>query len=302
MKIAVLHVNSSGIESTSPTMRIAKFVAEELAVPLVHDVATARRHKDTVFDILFVKYGMLKFSSHRDEALRIYSRAKYVINLENDYLFALDKRFSTPDEVWSTVATVAGRTRYVNWNILTRLPLRVWKEGPGNLPIPENKGLVYYGAHREDRVGDFKLYFKDAPYPVCISTFRGRKKFLETCGDNIQVVGAFRDPFAPANWQYTVYIADETSNTLYCSPATRFYECLQMGLTQFIDVKAVGTFKEAGIEVPPTAIVSSPKELKKLAKEWEHLQTIERVCWWKDYAKVIRKQFKTACKDSGVHK
>jgi hypothetical protein len=254
----------------------------------VCDPESAQRHRKTSFDVLFVKYGMLKFSQHRDEALEIYGKAKLIVNLENDYLFALDKRFRPPDESWSTVA---GRAGYVNWNILTRHGVDAWR-APRPLRDPELDGLIYYGAHRPDRVESFRRYFKEPPYKLTISTFRGRRQFEETCGaKNVTVVGAMRDPDAPARYQMTLYIEDEASHALYCSPATRFYECVMMGLAQAIDVRAVGTLTTAGIRVADSWVVRDKTDLKRRLSNSDSIRSEQRREWFRDYSVELRKQF-----------
>lgn len=295
MRCGVLHVNKSTLASTSPTMRIAKFVAEQLGCPFIYNVETAKKYQKTKFDVLFTKYGMLKFSDHRDEALEIYNNAKRVINMENDYTFVPDKRFRPADETWSTVE---GRTRYVNWNVLTRHGTEGWKTVPR--VEPSHRGLLYYGAHRDDRIPYFEKYLKNAPYPVTVSTFRGRSKFLETCGDKINVIGAFRDPDAPAAWDMTVYIEDVASHNLYCSPANRFYECLHMGLPQMIDAKAAATLTRAGIKSVDQFVVSSKKEIKTMLSRAGAVRDSQQKLWRRDYAKDAIRDLKKAVKESGI--
>lgn len=295
MKCAVLHVNSSSLASTSPTMRIAKFVAEELKCHLIHDRQTALARKDEKYDVLFVKHGMLKFSQHRDEALRIYERARRIVNLENDYTFVPDKRFRPADETWSTVE---GRTRYVNWNVLTRLPLDAWRSRQPKQRVT-HQGVVYYGACRDGRAKYFKQYFGWAtPYPVTISTFRGGLKFTEICGDHVNLMGAFRDPAGPAAWPLTIYMEDEASHLLYCSPANRFYECLQMGLAQVIDESAVPTLRRAGFDVPMEWRVLDKKGVKSALRHWQEIRDGQQATWHARFDASLRVQFHKAFKES----
>jgi hypothetical protein len=295
MKIAVMHVNSASYGSTSPTMRIARYVAERLGVPLIHGKESAQRHVKAKFDVLFVKYGMLKFSNHRDEALEIHDRAKYVINLENDYTFKPDKRFRKSDETWSTVE---GRTRLINWNVLTRHPPEAWRQ-PGPLVEPEHRGLVYYGAHREDRVSSFERYFRNATYPLTISTFKGQKKFQEY-GPDIRVQGAFRNPDEQAKWPATLYIEDDTSHTTYTSPATRFYECVMAGLAQLVDEATLPTLTRAGLEVPAECVVHNQNDVKLMLKHWREIRGIQRLTWHRDYLKELNGQLSKAMKASKI--
>jgi hypothetical protein len=297
MKAAVLHVNSAGAESTSPTMRIARFAAETLGVPLIHNPETARRYQKTKFDVLFVKYGMLKFSNHRDEALEIHENAKCRVNLENDYTFVPDKRFSKAEETWSTVEK---RTRYVNWNVLTRRPLQYWQQHVPFTDVTE-QGLLYYGAHRPGRVPYFNKYLRKAPYPVTISTFRGRKAFIETCGDQIEVIGAFRKPEDAARWPMTVYIEDEQSHSLYCSPANRFYECVQMGLAQAVDESALRTLRHGGVKQAERWLVRDRTDLRDMLCVYDSIRKKQRELWYRDYGIDILEQLGLACKLSFGH-
>lgn len=296
MRVGVLHVNTARPDSTSPTMRIARFAASELGAPLVCDVASAARQRDVAFDVLLVKYGVLKFSQHREDAFRILSTARRVISMENDYLFELDPRVRAPDERWSTVE---GRDRYVNWNMLTRLPLSSWRDPP-TMTEPEHAGIFYYGAHRPDRVSSFARYFRDAPYAVTISTYRGRAAFLETCGDGVGLCGAFKDPSLPARWPMTIYVEDEASHSLYCSPATRFYECLQIGLAQLIDERSVSTLRRAGVSVSDDHVVCSQLDALRLLPRWREVRDGQRRLWWSNYDEDLRRQFRGACDASGV--
>lgn len=306
LKAAVLHVNSTGKESTSPTMRIARYAAYGMEIPLIHDLETAKRYERHAFDVLFVKHGMLKFSQHRDYCLAAYAQAKVIVELQNDYTFKADSRFLELDRekelrpwVWGTVRNklILPGDQYVNWNMLTWLPPVAWAN---ELPLPEyiRKGIIYYGAHRADRIEYFKKYFHDAPYPVTISTFRGRKAFRETCGDTVAIMGALRTPALLAQWQATVYIEDKTSHTLYCSPANRFYECVQMGVAQAIDAGAVPTLEKAGFTVSNECIVDSKKELRAFLKDSARQQVKQRKLWHRNFFVDLRLQLKAACRAS----
>lgn len=293
MRMAVLHVNTATLASTSPTMRIASFVADTLQVPIIHSPKSAEQHLKTKFDVLFVKYGMLKFSAHREEALRIYEQAGKVINLENDYTFVPDKRFRPADETWSTVE---GRTRLVNWNMLTRHPATDWQVRRP-LRVPVHEGLVYYGAHRDDRGPSFERYFRNATYPLSISTYRGRVKFQQY-SDSIKILGAFKDPDAAANWPATLYIEDEQSHSLYCSPATRFYECVMAGVVQLVDEAAVHTLQRAGMAICGDWVVSNQKDVKSCLKHWRDIQQSQRDGWYRDYYTLLRGEFAAAIEAS----
>jgi hypothetical protein len=296
VKIAVLHVNKSSINSTSPTMRIAKYVASRIPeVSFVYDIPTAESVKDVEFDVVFVKYGMLAFSDHRKEALRLHNTAKRVVSLENDYAFEADKRFRKADEVWSTVE---GRTHYVNWNVLTRHGTEGW-EKKSDFRDMVNSGLLYYGAYRPGRVDYFRKYFIDAPYPLTVSSFKGEKNF-GVLAPNARLIPAFRDPDAPSEWEMTLYMEDDRSHDLYCSPANRFYECVHMGLPQVIDAKAVATLTKGGIDVPEEFIVDSRWDVRRALQHAVEVRGDQQKLWRRDYAADLHDQFDAAMTKSKI--
>lgn len=295
MRIAVLHVNKSSRASTSPTMRIAKYVHSQIPESdFIYDVETSMKPATQRYDVVFVKYGMLAFSDHRAQALLILKNARRVISLENDYAFEQDKRLGKPDEVWSTVD---GRTRYCNWNVLTRHGTEGWDQKPE--VRQQHKGLIYYGAYRPDRVSYFEKYFRHAPYPVTVSSFRGEKNFGVLC-PNARLMPAFRDPDGPAKWEATIYLEDRASHDLYCSPANRFYECLHMGLAQFIDSAAVKTLERAGIPHVKSFYANSKMDVRRTIGQWQEMREYQQMVWRRDYAADLHEQFDTAMRESGL--
>jgi hypothetical protein len=296
MRIGILHVNKSSLTSTSPTMRIAKYVKSQIPeADFIYDVPTAARVSDVVFDVLFIKYGMLAFSDHRKDAIKIAANAKRVINMENDYSFEADKRLRAADETWSTVA---GRTRYCNWNVLTRHGVEGWDKKPEPCARPD-KGLLYYGAYRPDRVVYFEKYMRNAPYPVTFSSFRGEKNFGVLC-PRARLLPAFRDPDSPSHWEMTIYLEDVASHNLYCSPANRFYECVHMGLAQAVDRMATATLTEGGIPRVRDFEVDSKMELRCLLQNWQEVRNEQQNLWRRDYAADLHQQFRDAMKESKI--
>lgn len=282
-------------------MRIARFVADALNLPFIHDVASARAYEKRAFDVVFVKYGLPKFSKHRDYALALYAQAKTIINLENDYTFIPDVRFrrlaehKSNYERWSTVE---GRTRYVNWNVLTWMPPSQWA-APLPLPQPSMRGLLYYGAHRAGRVPYFERYLRKAPYPITVSTYRGGAAFRATCGDKLEIIGPFRNVDQVAHWPLTLYIEDKASHDLYCSPANRFYECLQFGVAQAIDISAARTLSQGGFTVPAQFIVEDKQGVKRMLGRWQDVRAKQRQLWHRNFvADQLLPQLRAACRAS----
>lgn len=294
LNAAVLHVNTSARESNSPTMRIARYCAERLDVPLIHNVETAHRHHRKRFEFLFVKFGMLKFSQHRDHALEIYERAGQVVNLENDYTFVPDRRFlrmHKPYSLWTTVpgnALVHGGS-YVNWNVLTWFPWgRVF-----TAPTHEHLGVLYYGAYRADREKMFEHYFRDAKYPITFSSFKGNKKFA-ALAPSACTRGAFRSPEEIRQYQSTLYLEDATSTRLYCSPANRFYECVQLGVPQMFDINCKFTFDRAGFDITQY-MVANQKDVTVKLQHTRSMQRAQAEAWGKlDFVGQLNEQIGAA--------
>lgn len=296
MKAAVLHVNETRPDATTPTLRIARFVADTLDIPLFCRAEHIEEIYNTRCDVLFVKPGMLKFNNAREKLQHwVSKKVKHIIHLENDYSFAWDKRLGEVSETWSTCE---GRDQYVNFNCITH------NYGSGiELPIPfkpvRHKGLIYYGAYRKDRVPYFKRYFDKAPYDVTVSSFKGGKQFAEF---GAETRGALKDRNEAANWQLTIYMEDKTSHDLYTSPATRFYECVEMGLAQAIDKRAVHTLEKAGFEVPAWFQCKDRLDIEAILEDrsWKDMRKKQRSMWYQDFTAVARKQLLKAVKRSGI--
>ncbi len=283
---AVLHVNSATYGSLSPTMRIARFAAETMGIPLIHNAESAEAFQHDAFDTLFVKYGVLKFSQHRDAAVSLCNRARRIVSLENDYLMHLDKRLREPDLRWGTVQPC---DQYINWNMVS------WEHGlkPQDVKI---KGIYYHGAYRTGREKYFERYFSNAPYQVTVSSFRGGEKFRALSDKIITLPGSSTKMLLQLQHaQMALYIEDEYSHTHYTSPATRFYECLHRGTPMIFDVSCINTFEQAGYDILPY-VVRNQKEAKAMLKRSEEIRFNQRAVWYRNYLTELRKQVQRAAR------
>lgn len=304
MNIAVLHVNSAGAAATSPTMRIARYVAGHLKVPLIHDIASAHKYRNTKFDYLLVKYGVLKFSNHRDDALRIYGNAARIVNIENDYSFKRDPRFKKLHEEhdlhWSTVKTntkMFGGS-YINWNVLTWLYPRKWKEGVVHAPPPTKASVLYYGAYRPDRVTSFNHFLgPHAPFPITIGARSTHIKKFQALNPEAHVLN-FRDPRELQAIGPAIYIEDESSHALFCSLANRFYECLQLGIPQILDASGVGTYATSRILKYEEFQVCNVDDIRHLLRgtSYVKMRDYQQKLWYKDFDAKLHEQVEAARK------
>lgn len=302
LKIGVLHVNTAKAEGTSPTMRIARFTADTLGVPLIHDEKTADEYAGTKFDVLLMKFGILKFSGHRDQTMQIFGDAQRIVNLENDYTFKPDSRFrkmGKPYSVWSTVPKSVEEHggRYVNWNVLTWLYPHCFQDVPtfhGDRHMEDF--IFYHGAFKDIRLESFNRYLRDdAPYHVSVAThIPNRKKWLKA-GFNPTFITL--DPvFKLQDYNGTVYMEDDYSHETFCSLGNRFYECLELGVPMYIDHKALGSFVKAKMYHPLMAdwVVSSATGVKRLMDKSDQVRREQQALWWADYPAQLKDQLKRA--------
>lgn len=299
-KAAVLHINSAAAEATSPTMRIARYTATRLGIPLIHSLETAAQHANTKFDVLFVKLGVLKFSNHRDDALKIYGNAKRVINLENDYSFKPDPRLRKLQPEWQVWGTVPDNVKvhggsYVNWNVLTWLYPRPWADRLKGYKAEPNR-LLYYGAYRPDRVESFKRWFVDTPCEVVIGARSTHIKKFQALSPTLKLVN-FRTPNELAKLRATaLYLEDDTSHDLYCSLANRFFECLQLGIPMVLDAAGHKTYEAA--KLPNWQKFSVPDKLyahySPMLKNPVATAIEQRELWYRDFDLILAKQFDKA--------
>lgn len=300
MKMAVLHINTAGPNATSPTMRIARYVAEKLQIPLIHDVESAATHSKTHFDILFVKLGVLKFSNHRDDALEIYGNAKRVINLENDYSFAPDARLKKLQPEWQVWSTVPENVKkhggaYVNWNVLTWLYPHPWAARLRAYK-PEPNRMLYYGAYRADRVNSFGRWLgQGVPYEVVIGARSTHMAKFAGLTDPPRNVVNFKTPDDLAQLKATaIYLEDDTSHDLYCSLANRFFECLQLGIPMLFDSACRNTLEAAKLPMWKRYSVINPFEAKARMSDPVTIAREQRLYWYKDFDALLAKQVERA--------
>lgn len=299
---AVLHVNTCNSHSDAPTMRIARYVAQSLDIPLIHDVPSAHVRRAVPYDVLFVSFGVLKFSKHRDDALRIYGNARQPVQLMNDYMTQPDSRFKKLNpayHVWGTVPDIVAQRggAYVNWNMLT------WDSARKPVPWPRSPSLFYYGAFRNGRETALRTYYSDDAargwYPVVFSANPRNKTKFAALNPSAAIFPKM-DYDDIARQYMTVYMEDEDSHALYCSLANRFYECLHLGVPMVFDYSTVNTLTRAGIHNDVKRLGWYVHNRDDVARLMPHARTIallQRRLWGqRDYLAELGVQLRTAAK------
>jgi hypothetical protein len=268
--VKVVHMSKITPGSIMASCRIAEWIKSQTDGVLIDNEDSCSAHSGGT--VILVN-SPTAFCDWIDEVVRLALSAERLIWVMNDYTLypptqLRDALGMRKMELFTTVPMLSTRLsqrwtyrnlpdvgKYVNWNLLTYNPQpRVERV---------NKGLVYWGAFRVDRVEQFKRYLATDRYPVTISTsLRAAKKFQELC-PNAEVYGPAKDLYGfVGSYESTIYIEDEDSNTMYCSPANRFYEAVSYNLPLFVDRDAVNTLKTAGFK--PELVVDSDKDIEQL--------------------------------------
>jgi hypothetical protein len=280
--------------------KIAKFLSSHLNVPLV-DCA----EKANDYDTLFIVNGPMAFCGFLDELAEMVNDCERIIWVQNDIIIkppttdptktraespfrVAFANYGKPLDYWTTIPSnvKTDGSAYVNWNLLTY-------EFIEEFPDWRREGLFYYGAYRTDREKYFKKYFSDPDLPVTISAtpIPGRK--FQSISEHIRVIPASQNIIKTCReYQASLYIEDNKSHSIYCSPANRFYEMLSSGIPILFDKNSVKTMEIAGYDVSPFVVSSSQSILERFNALTE-IQ-LDQLEWHRDYKKELIQQLERA--------
>lgn len=312
MKEVIIHMTKVKPGTTLASAKIATFMAKTLKLPLIDEVPYTSMIKE-YWDIAYLINGPTAFCPFRPEIAAIGRRVQNMVWIQNDFTCAPPsqlnrviraRKWSPPDSrnirlpvIWGTIP---GRytqplDRYVNWNALSYLGKHT---ATGNMP-----GVLYYGAFRGGRAGDFEKYLGARQYPINVSSsIKARGKFL-ALNKRIVMLPPFKDLVQEVrDFRLAIYMEDKHSHDHYTSPANRFYECLSAGIAQVFDEKAVSTF--TGMEAVQVGqvygiekyVVTGPADVAKALKHWKIIAK-EQARWHRDYRKILTDEMKKAHKD-----
>ena len=272
-------------ESTIASVRIARWLSDQLGVELFDGPQIA----DKELDVLFIVNASTLFCKHLPEVAQAVARAKEVVWVQNDYTLpppkadsdaespfraAFNRRKLTP-HFWTTCGENVGRTEKsarMNWNCLgmdlTQKPAEL-----------DTASWFYYGAHRDGRASSFKYVdsilpswnisttsakFADYPHANLLDSMP-RSKFF----DGLRGHGM------------GLYMQDAKSASKDHQPATRFYEMLSVGLPMAFTPDCVPTLAQYGIDVRP--FIVSPGMLSKRA----YTAAQQKTLWYHDYVALL---------------
>lgn len=303
MGLCVIHLSKCD-NTLIASARIARYICEKTGATLIDRPGIGGN-----FDTVMFVNSMSKFSDFFDEACDIISRCKRFILIQNDYNItpriypAIIERADLKKEVWSTIPEMPKRieslrtwggvphkaTHYVNWNMLTYNQV--------DHVEPERLAVFYYGAFRSYRVPLFQKYFGfPTPYDVFIST----SKNAITKFEDINLMMSVDPPATDLckeiqRFAVSLYLEDSKSNSIYCSPANRFYECLGAGVAIAFDKSSIWTFEQAGYNIS-NFVVDSKEELSIFIEHYDEIRNKQRSLWARDYRKELDAQFNEAAR------
>lgn len=250
IKTAVINFTKYSETSTIASTRIATYLSRLTGAQFIDSKESCFISK---YETIFIVNGPMLFCNFREHLVALCQANKdsrfiwvgndYMIKLPSQLNFIKNEKF----EIWSAyeIPDSDHKHQLVNWNSLTFTPNLDLK------PKTFSDGLIYFGAFRKGREKSFKKYLsQEAPYKVHIScSARARGSFFEV-NKNAEFHHPFSDVITGLSpFLTTLYIEDETSHRLYCSPANRFYESLSAGALILFDRSCQSTFSRAGFDV-----------------------------------------------------
>lgn len=275
-------MNSCRHDAFVATTRICKIVADTLKVPMISNKTDAEMFADD-YDIILLKTGVMLFCDFRERMLDMLEKAKKVIVLDNDYAFKIDSRvrkiIAGKTITWNSAESTSPNSLYINWNRVGWLPVKHFKH--------THKGLFYYGSCRKDREEDFVKYMGSKKYPVLLSCDkRNMEQYSKIIpAKEVTFFARWSHPKHLTAFDHAMYIEDETSHTLFTSPAQRFYEYVSAGLAVIIDSKCETTFEKAGLPKFKQFMVSNSDEVAEIIKrdDGRKLAKKQMRTWDRDY-------------------
>jgi hypothetical protein len=254
---------------------------------------------------LIIVNGPMAFCDFLEPLAELVRRAEKVIWVQQDYTIMPPSASSKAESpfrkvfadrnlrpiFWTTVTNNRKTTedRYINWNQLTY--------NQQTMPeLSDEPVLLYYGAYRQKREGDFKKFFAHPlrTYPVRISTtaLRGKKFTALDPKNEIEIIPPFTGLDAMPACRAGLYIEDSVSHKEFHSPANRFYEMLSAGIPILFDRNTLPTLAGAGYKPEPEWVVGSVYDLNTTMskdKEWFNMARVQqRAKWHEDYVSQLR--------------
>lgn len=314
LKAAVYSIMKGGEDSAVASVRLARYVAQQLKLPLHMGSSLAEEGR---LDLLIIINGPMLYAMTGSSApifSRYALRTPHLVWVQNDYtIYApADKDHSKatvgfrhdfarrrePLHYWTTCEKQVNRTEgssYVNWNSLTYEPRGLPTEREVLCP----RQALYYGAYRHARIPYFDRYFRGLTRKeLMISSVS--KHFKERYPHAEIMANMPRAAFHSTLQHYGcgLYLEDRRSHKEFHSPANRFYEMLSVGLPILFQPEAQHMMERAGYDVSSYAVEDAVGLRKELSKP-QLLRAMGRKQakdWRRDYRRELDAQVQRAWK------
>jgi len=289
MKTAVYSFIALSDNSMVASVKVAKFVAATLGLPLTSDARTLNND----LDVLIIVNGAFAFAKNLQEIHDVILGAKRIVWVQQDYsivppinngnaqspfrrAFVERHEQGKPHlEFWTTCekeSTTTPLSVLINWNCLSML------DKPLTRTTTQND-VGYYGSFRIGRVKAFERFFSNPRCKMVISS--PSKQFAEKYSHkNIEHVGIQQDLLSWLNGRgLGLYLEDNRSHREYHSPPNRFYEMLSAGLPMVFEEAAGATMRKAGYD-PGDYTVSSALDMARRLDVRQEIEIQQQKRWW----------------------
>src|ERR1051326_4504517 len=133
------------------------------------------------------------------------------------------------------------------------------------IAIGIERKCIYYGSFRKDRIPSFQKYLHA---PVILSTHsKNEQKFRDIGVDSEIRKRIDWNSNDLQQYQFSLYIEDETTHKYYNYLANRFYEALNYGLVPIFTSECKDTIEKSGYNIPSDLVVDSLEQLIDVMKD-----------------------------------
>jgi hypothetical protein len=289
MKSAIYSFVAISDKSMVASVKVARFIRDELQLELTHDARTLAKD----LDVLIIVNGAYAFAKHLQELHDAILGAGRIVWVQQDYsivppinngqaqspfrkAFVERREQGKPHlDFWTTCAkesTATPLSTLINWNCLSMLqkPLT---------PFATHDDVAYYGSYRGGRRRAFDRFFKNPLVKMIISS--PSKRFQEIYSStNVRHVGVQDDLL---KWlgerAMGLYLEDEKSHREYHSPPNRFYEMLSAGVPMVFEEGAGPTLRRMNYN-PAEYTVSKSLDIFRKLEQRDRISKEQREKWW----------------------
>jgi hypothetical protein len=288
MKSAVYSFVAISDNSMVASVKVARFLASTLELPVTSDARTL----DKELDVLIIVNGAFAFAKHLQELHDAILGAKRIVWVQQDYsivppinngkaqspfrkAFVERREQGKPHlEFWTTCEKESRATplsTLINWNCLAM----------ARKPMPRiisHDDVAYYGSYRVGRMKAFDRFFG---WPQCKMVISSpSKSFQGYVHENIKHVGVQTDLLKWLSERgLGLYLEDNKSHKEYHSPPNRFYEMLSASLPMVFEEAAGATLRKAGYD-PGEYVVRNALELSRRLGDRTVIEKEQSSRWW----------------------